>query len=154
MKRYLYMYFAVCTAFTACQQRIPANQIINQKASLTKSIGLYKMKVITSSIDKEAHTMATLYGNDAAVTRARSAGIIGPNEQLVLVTWDQKADENWFGANIPAQVKRVEKIETRNVGIDVKYHRYDGPSLAYSSDTTGESRRINAIFGMKASIMP
>ena len=139
---------------TACNQPVPAGKIINEKASLPASLGADKMGVIASFINKRQHTMSTLYGNALSVKRARAGTVIQAGEELLLVTWKQKADDNWFGANIPAFVKRVEKVTTGRTPEEVTYEQYQGDALSLNSDTTGKSSLINAIFGMQASVMP
>jgi hypothetical protein len=72
-----------------------------------------KWKVISSVVDNKNKTMSTLYGNDIAFQYARhpNAGAYPEQSELALVTWNQKADEHWFGANIPAQIKTIEKVK-------------------------------------------
>jgi hypothetical protein len=154
MKPYVFIYIAAGLLLSACKQRVPAEKIINQKASLPASFGLDKMGVITSFINKRQHSMSTLYGNTVAVQRARSGAAIQPDEKLVLVTWKQKADEGWFGANIPDEVQSLEQVTTGAKPDEAGYQRYEGTPLSLSRDTIAESRRINAIFGMQASVMP
>lgn len=98
--------------------------------------------------------MSTLYGNTVAVQRARSGTAIQPGEKLVLVTWKQKADENWFGANIPDKVQSLEQVTTGVKVDEPTYQRFEGSPLSLSRDTIAKSIRINAIFGMQASVMP
>lgn len=154
MKSYLFGGIAISLLLAACHQPVPAGRIINQKASLPASFGLEQMGVITSSINKRQHTMSTLYGNAVSVNRARSGATIAPNEKLLLVTWKQKADENWFGANIPKEVQSVEQITTGANPGEAVYQRYGGSSLTLSRDIIAKSSRINVIFGMQASVMP
>ncbi|MBN9384001.1 MAG: heme-binding domain-containing protein [Chitinophagaceae bacterium] len=72
-------------------------------------------KVITSRIDKSKGTMSTLYGNDIAVAAARKGIAYPAHSVLTLVTWRQKEDEHWYGANIPASIQSVETVK---YGID------------------------------------
>lgn len=71
-----------------------------------------KWKVITTQIDKKNKTMSTLYGNDVAFEYARHSlsGNYPEHAALAMVTWDQKADEHWFGANVPAKIKTIEMV--------------------------------------------
>lgn len=98
--------------------------------------------------------MSTLYGNPVSVARMRSGAAISRGEKLLLVTWRQKADENWFGATIPGQIQCIEEITTQNKPAELRYCLYSGKTLAANRDTTGQSRRINSILHMQASIMP
>lgn len=72
-----------------------------------------KWKVITTQIDKKNKTMSTLYGNDIAFQHARhpTAATWPEHAELAMVTWNQKPDERWFGANIPAQIKSIERVK-------------------------------------------
>lgn len=139
---------------TSCNRPVPAEKIINKKASLPASFGADKMGVIASFINKKQHTMSTLYGSALSVKRARSGTVIHPGEELLLVTWKQKADENWFGVNIPALVQSVEKVTTGRTPEEVTYKQYQGDALSLNNDTADKSLRINAIFDMQASVMP
>lgn len=152
MKTYIFGGIALSLLLAACRQPVPADRIINRKAAVPAAFGLDSLGVITTTINKRQHTMSTLYGNVLAVKRARSGAGIQAGEKLVLVTWKQKPDENWFGANIPAEVQRIEQVTT--LAGPASYRRFDGPSLALHTDTTAQSKRINAIFGMQASMMP
>jgi hypothetical protein len=138
----------------ACSHPVAPQLIINQKASVPVAFHLQDLRVIASGINKKRKTMSTLYGNSKAVNRARSVGTVGAGEELVLVTWQQKADENWFGANIPANVTSVEKIVTSGNPMTINYQRSEGPALTLATDTSGRNRRILAIFAQKSSILP
>jgi hypothetical protein len=138
----------------ACSHPVAPQLIINQKASVPVAFHLQDLRVIASSINKKRKTMSTLYGNSKAVSRARSGQPVGAGEELVLITWRQKADENWFGANIPANVTSVEKIVTSDNLLSVNYQRYEGPALTLATDTSGRNHRIIAIFAQKSSILP
>ena len=154
MRSHIFIYILAAFLVSACRQQVPVNKIINQQASLPASFGLGNMGVIASFINKKQHTMSTLYGNLVSVQRARAGEAVQPHEQLLLVTWEQKADENWFGANIPGQVQSVEQVITGAQPTDVTYQRYEGNPLSPGQDTTAKTSRINSIFGLQASIMP
>jgi hypothetical protein len=119
--------------------------------------------VITSNIDREHHTMATLFGNVAAVTSARSAAdavtypvSYGAGSQLALVTWVQRDDEHWFGGRIPQRFLSMELV-TVAAGADGKtaatYQRFGADGrLAGGSDQ--DAVREEAILTERASFMP
>lgn len=154
MKHHNQIYIAALVLLSACRQNVATNQIINQKASIPTSFQLEKMKVITSSVNKRQHTMSTLYGNSTSVKRARLGSPLKGGEMLVLVTWEEKPDGNWYGASTPGTVKSVEQVTTGMHPNQTGYHLYIGPRLTLQRDTLGQNSRINAIFGMQASIMP
>ncbi len=67
-------------------------------------------KVVSSGIDKSAGTMSILYGNDAAVAAARKGMAYPADAQLGLVTWKQREDEHWYGANVPDSIISIKKV--------------------------------------------
>ncbi len=99
-----------------CSHRTPTKRdLFNVDAALPAGLPVAPLewRVITSSIDREHHTMATLFGNDAAVTSARSAAdavTYGAGSQLALVTWAQRDDEHWFGGRIPQRFVSMELV--------------------------------------------
>jgi hypothetical protein len=111
-------------------------------------------KVITSGIDRSDKTMFTLYGNDAAAAVAKAgAGQTYPaGAELSLVTWKQREDPHWFGANIPDQdnVLSVEKVIFR-AGAGGRAQ----PVYENTGTVSGPANeRISYILGQRASVMP
>ena len=76
----------------------------------TAALQALDWKVITSRIDKSQGTMSVLYGNDLAVAAARKGKDYPLNSVLTLVTWKQKEDDHWYGANVPDSLISVEKF--------------------------------------------
>jgi hypothetical protein len=136
---------------------------INKRAALTGSLPYnpQQWKVITSSVDKRAKTMSTLYGNDAAVRYARgnSQKDYPPGSVLSLVTWTQQEDSHWFGANIPGKVKSVEFVSvTAGPGsqTEYSYEDYEGSPLRKVSspvDRPAESRTAY-LLSQRAAVIP
>ncbi len=91
---------------------------INRKLGGNLSDNPLDWRVITTSIDKRAATMSTLFGNDAAVEYARtSAGQNYPSGAVLsLVTWKQREDGHWFGARVPAAPVSVEFVRPGDSG--------------------------------------
>jgi len=113
-------------------------------------------KVITSRINKSDGTMTILYGNDTALDAARKGASMYPaHAQLALVTWAQKEDEHWYGANLPAS---IQSVETLTLGIDpegTRYNFYKGHPLKATRDTGIDVKaRIAYLTSLKASVMP
>ncbi|MFB9845454.1 hypothetical protein [Mucilaginibacter ginsenosidivorans] len=154
MKFHILLFVLAALSITACKQDKAPDEDINYKASVPSAFGISNLGLIASSINKRQHTMATLYGNSVSVSRSRSNGPIAPGEKLVLVTWKQKPDEHWFGANIPADVESVEQITTASDPQTIHYSRYMRKQHGIVRDTTGQNGRIKSIFAMQASIMP
>ena len=94
-------------------------------------------KVITSMVDKSNRTMVTLYGNDAAVDAARKGQGYPAGSELALVTWVQKEDEHWYGANVPDSIVSIERFKSGDV-----------PGARLTQE------RIAYITGLKASVTP
>lgn len=67
---------------------------------------------LTSSVSPKNKTMSTLYGNSIARDHAqKESGLQYPEgAELYDVTWNQQADEWWFGANIPKEIKCIERV--------------------------------------------
>jgi hypothetical protein len=154
---------AALVLFTAgCSHRAPTERdLYNVDAALPKGLPVEPLawRVITSSVDRQQHTMATLFGNDAAVTRARSAtGAVTylAGSTLALVTWVQKDDGHWFGARIPQRFVSMELV-TVDAGTDGKtaaqYERF-GPDGRLASGSNQDAVREEAILAERASMMP
>ncbi len=115
--------------------------------------------VITSSFDRQSSTMSTLYGNDVAVQHSRmhSNSDYPPGSALSLVTWTQREDPRWFGANIPREVRSVEFL-TRAAGDDRQpiyvYEKYEGSPLQRTLSEDGHSTRATYLLSLRASVMP
>jgi hypothetical protein len=82
-------------------------------------------------IDQSDSTMATLFGNDFAVEYARSHSQQGypAGSVISLVTWTQREDPRWFGANIRNRIKSVELVTVSaqpNEPPSYSYEEYEG----------------------------
>jgi hypothetical protein len=145
-----------------CSHRAPTERdLFNVDAALPPGLPVRPLewRVITSSVDREHHTMATLFGNDAAVAGARSATdtVTYPaGSTLALVTWAQKDDGHWFGARIPQRFASMELV-TVAAGADGKtaarYERFGADGrLVGTSDQ--DAVRGETILAERASFMP
>ena len=118
-------------------------------------------QVITSEINPPASTMSTLYGNDPAVKYARAHSLhdYPAGSVLALVTWHQKEDQRWFGANIPGKVVSVEFVSVES-NPDKKpaasYQRYEGSPLHKSAalDDSAAKTRTAYLLAQRAAVMP
>jgi hypothetical protein len=145
-----------------CERRTPAgSDLFNVDAALPAGLPGQPLewRVITSSIDREHHTMATLFGNDAAVSSARLAmGTVTypAGSTLALVTWAQKDDGHWFGARIPQRFVSMELV-TVAAGAGgktaAKYERF-GPDGRRASGSDQDAVREEVILAERASFMP
>jgi Cytochrome P460 len=109
-------------------------------------------KAITVSVNRGAGTMATLFGNDAAVAAMRSGEASYPAGAVVaLVTWQGREDPHWFGGRIPGVPVMVETVEV-GAGGAAKYRRFAGTPLLEQIGV--DAARGAAILGMKAAFAP
>jgi hypothetical protein len=136
---------------------------LNRSAFLTGELPANPLqwKVISSKIQQGDSSMSTLFGNDAAVTYARTnLRHDYPNgSALSLVTWTQKEDERWFGAKIPDHVKSVEFVFVK-ISADGRpaysYRKYEGTPLKQVSIDEGPvaSEGAEALLSQRAAVMP
>ena len=147
-------------ALSACSQpEVPAGQL-NEAASLPPSFAFSKLglRVLASSVNRRQATMATLYGNDLA----RQAALAGPGgaqpgEVLALLTWQQQADPNWFGARIPGALQSLELLRTGPAGAGrsaVTYQYFTGKDLILRADTLHQQERIAYLLAQKPAVLP
>jgi hypothetical protein len=137
--------------------------LFNQQAALPASlpVPVLESRVISSSVDRQQHTMTTLTGNDIAVTSARAATPSSYPEgaMLTLATWNQRDDPHWFGARIPATPKTVETVAiTRSANGQLLpiYHLFAGTPLQIVAqpDPAQAATRQAEILAQRASVMP
>jgi hypothetical protein len=145
-----------------CSHRAPTERdLFNVDAALPGGLPMQPLewRVITSSIDREHQTMATLFGNDVAVRSARSGAdtVTYPaGSTLALVTWRQRDDEHWFGGRIPQRFISMEVVTVAS-GAEGKaaasYQRF-GTSGQLASGSDQDAVRKEAILAERASFMP
>lgn len=142
------------------EHRTPVQQILNTEAPIAAStlpMNPLSWRVVTSFANRNDHTMATLYGNDAAIESARAGGAYRDGAVLSLVTWQQREDPHWFGGNIPAAPLRVEFVKASGGTSPMRwnYSRYEGKPL-HAVDTTAEAQaqRISFLTSQHAALMP
>jgi hypothetical protein len=154
---------ALSSALAGCPGKSSAPPAeINTAAALTGSLPADPLswRVITSSSDPAAHTMSTLFGNDAAVTYARSnsAHDYPAGSQIALVTWTQREDPRWYGANIPSIVQSIEFVTVTaatNGTPSYAYEKYQGqPLQKAASDSTSDLQRISFLVSQRSSVFP
>lgn len=119
MKQIIILLSAFVVLFSACSSDHQKNSLINEEASIPRSIAfsIAGLKMMTSFIDRRSGSMSVLYANQLAMDNAAKKNA-GPTtgERLVLVTWKQKIDSNWFGARVPGHLHSVELVTTRIEG--------------------------------------
>jgi Haem-binding domain/Cytochrome P460 len=113
---------------------------------------------ITMFVDPQAHTMATLYGNDAAMlaVQTRRAGAAYPaGAVLALVTWAQREDPHWFGARIPDRPQSVEFVQVAGSGAQPGYRRFAGTGLTVDQGAANAAaQRTSFVLGLALAPLP
>ncbi|MBN9296004.1 MAG: hypothetical protein J0I41_03285 [Filimonas sp.] len=157
MKYIFFVAVLFCVA-TACKQEKKENRNVQASFPVSFTFNQAELKAITSSINPNAGTTSTLYGNTAALQALKYDDVQpGEEKKLVLITWTQKEDERWWGAKIPGTIKNAEVIQTSTSLSDLEhitYLRYNGAQLQLSSDTSHREERLHSILAMKPSVMP
>jgi hypothetical protein len=147
---------ALIVVLSGCSRNNTEN--VNVKASVSALDELPEnpllLSPITFSINPKKAVMSTLYGNKTAFEHALTKGDSSYPEGAVLyeVTWKQKADSLWYGANIPDQIISVEKIQF-NGSSSPKYELYAGHPLKKVS-FNDESERTAAITAQRMAETP
>jgi hypothetical protein len=122
--------------------KVSGSEVVNNNAAnLPASLPYQPLgwSAITMYMDPGNRSMATLYGNDAAIRAARArtdAFISGSGNPaypagavLALVTWAQRDDPHWFGARIPDTPLSVEFVQVGGAGEAGSYRRFAGTGL-------------------------
>ena len=119
--------------------KLSRNEVVNNRgAVLPQSLPWQPLgwNVITMFVDPKAHTMATLFGNDAAMQAVKAHGAsfgkspaYPAGSVLALVTWAQREDPHWFGGRIPDNPQSIEFARIDASGKPGSYRCYDGPLL-------------------------
>ena len=109
---------------------------------------------LTSFINVKDTTMSTLYGNKIAweYAKLKNDGKYPKNAILYEVTWKQKSDSVWFGANIPKELKSIERISYLSHG-EASYDLFGGQPLR-KLEAENNSLRISFIEGQKIAVSP
>ena len=117
--------------------------------------------VLTMFVDSKAHTMAALFGNDAAQAPMGQGSDTGnapaypPGSVLALVIWNQREDPHWFGGRIPDTPQSVEFVETDGAGKGRAYRRYGGPSMQEETLAAEDvARRSNFLLTLAPAALP
>lgn len=161
----LHMAGLLCAALAlaACANPRPkVSAELNRDASPVGNLPANPMhwKLISSSIDTN-RSMSTLYGNDVAVAYARSHAehSYPPGAILSLVTWSQKQDSRWFGAQIPSRVQSVEFVFVTATPENLPHYAYElytGSPLVKISGDEGPAPSDRAIYilSQRAAVLP
>lgn len=147
---------ALIILLTGCNGNNKDN--LNEKASVSALDVLPEnpllLSSITFSINPNKTAMSTLYGNKIAFQHAKTKADSSYPHGSVLyeVTWKQKADSLWFGANIPDQIISVEKLQFSGTGAP-EYELYTGHPLKKVS-CNNENQRLALILSKRIAETP
>ena len=111
-------------------------------------------RLITNFVNRNEKTTSSLIGNDVATASARSGKEYAAGSVITLVNWAQKADEHYFGAWMPGELRSVEVLK---FGADGKpsYTLYAGPGLEKKiADSGTVAQRVQYITARKAEVAP
>jgi len=153
---------ALLLAAAGCGRHAPSERdLYNVDATLPVSLPVQPLawQVITSSVDREHHTMATLFGNDLAAKAARATdGAVQYPAGAVLseVRWLQREDEHWFGGRIPQRFLAMELVTVANANgkTTTSYERFGPTGQRTSGDAPQDMVRMQSILAEKPSPMP
>lgn len=112
--------------------------------------------VITSTIDPGKRTMGTLYGNTVAWEYGTTHRDFHYPQGTVLyeVTWRQQPDAVWFGANIPKEIIRIERVGFEDPQ-EPSYTLYEGhPLRERSTNGAHLMERIGEIVSQRFAMAP
>jgi len=117
---------------------------------------------ITMYVDPKTHTMATLYGNPAAMKEVQMRGTPhsgGPKYSagavLALVTWAQRDDPHWFGGRIPAIPESAEFVQVAATGQTISYQRFAGKELVEEHPAASVvAQRTSFMLGLTPARLP
>ena len=140
----------------ACNTKTESN--LNLRASINEGSELSENplleNVITTSINPKEGTMQTLYGNGVAWSYVNTHSDLNypKGSKLFSVTWKQKPDSLWFGANIPEEIISVEQISFNNYN-QPQYAKFQGNPLKKQPAGT-DTVRLSQILAQKMAVSP
>jgi hypothetical protein len=151
-------------AMAGCSNhRTPPAGLLNTEASPPSGLPYAPLewRVIASTVDNRDSTMSTLFGNDAAVSYARTSSQYSypPGAMLAVVCWYQQNDPHWFGGKIPGRVKSIEFVgvdSTSNQPPSYTYEKFAGASMKKSpvQPTIVTKARVDQLLKQQPSVMP
>ena len=157
MKNNLYKFviIAVISLF-GCN---PKNGLgLNENASINNLGDLPEnpllLNAITTSFHLKDSLMTVLYGNKLAYNYAKISGDGNYPTSAVLysVTWQLQEDEQWFGANVPKNIRKIERLEFLEKN-KTKYNNFDYNGIKHTNSDNMQ-KRINHIKEMKMAVSP
>ena len=150
--------------FTMPIANVAGSDLWNSNAALPPGLPFepFSWRVIASSFDAASNTVSMLYGNDAAVSQARSRPFEPYSKGAILarVTWERQANPHWFGARMPGTFRLAELVSVVNGATGERspysYQAYEGrpARLAEAPDSETVAIQLKSIFDEQAFVMP
>jgi hypothetical protein len=135
----------------------------NSAAALPPNLPYQPLKwnAITMYVDPNVRTIATLYGDRAAMEGVQMRGattMSGPRYPtgavLALVTWGQRDDPHWFGGRIPAMPESVEFVQVAT-GQTISYRRFAGKEFVEDHPAASvAAQRTTFMLGLTPARLP
>ena len=146
---------------------VKGEEVVNDRAAALPGSLPYQplgWNAITMYVDAKTQTMATLYGNEAAMQGVHARGASSADAKatsypsgavLALVTWAQRDDPHWFGARIPDAPQSVEFVTIAGQGARNSYRRFAGAgSIEESTNANATSQRLDFILNLPPARFP
>lgn len=157
MKNNIYLFLTIAVLYLfGCN---PKNGLgLNENASVNCLEDLPEnpllLNAVTTSIHQKDSSITVLYGNELAYNYAKinGDGNYPAGSVLYSVTWQLQEDKQWFGANIPENIRTIERIEFW----DNNKINYNSFNLKGIEDVNPDHvhERIDQIKGMQMAISP
>jgi hypothetical protein len=130
---------------------------VNNAAALPANLPYEPLSwsAITMYVDPKTRTMATLFGDDAAMRAVQARQAAPAGAVLALVTWAQRDDPHWFGARIPDALLSVEFVRVAVAGQPSKYRRFAGAGLIEDQGAASAApQRTSFVLGLAPASLP
>jgi hypothetical protein len=137
--------------------KVDREEAVNNTAALPANLPYQPLSwsAITMYVNPKTRTMATLYGNDAAMRAALARQAAPAGAVLALVIWAQRDDPHWFGARIPSAPQSVEFVEVAAAGQTSNYRRFSGAGLIEDHGTgSAAPQRTSFVLGLAPASLP
>ncbi|NIG54798.1 hypothetical protein [Chitinophaga sp. Cy-1792] len=152
MKKYVLLLGLVMIAM-ACNSPVKIDPV-NKQAAVPANIPFdrQQFKVINTIVDQRKHSIGVLFGNEAAVCLLKGDSSATEHKKLLLLTWEQKPDEAWFGADIPGAFKSGVLLDTD--GANIKCVAYGKDGAVQTISDAEQQAVMQEMMAVRPAIMP
>lgn len=137
----------------------PKNRLgLNENASINNFGYLPENPLLLNTISTSFHLkdslITVLYGNKFAYNYAKICGDgnYPPSAVLYNISWQMQNDEQWFGANVPKNIRNIERIEFLEKNKTI-YNHFDSNGIEHTNSDNMQ-KRINHIKEIKMAVSP